>query len=68
MRVHRVLAGVVFLIIGLGAWQFFSPTKIAGAVKQAASNNDLNVLQMQRDPKDLPTHNVRDFTLVFDAD
>jgi hypothetical protein len=68
MRVHRVLAGVIILILGLGVWQSLSPTKMAGAVKQAASNNDLNVLQMQRDPKDLPAHNLRDFTLVFDAD
>ncbi|HEY2534864.1 MAG TPA: hypothetical protein VGJ20_44335 [Xanthobacteraceae bacterium] len=63
MRVHRVLVMVGVLILGLGAWQFFSPTKIA-----AVGNNDLDVLQMQRDLKDLPAHNLRDFTLVFDAD
>jgi hypothetical protein len=68
MRVYHVLAVVVILVLGLGTKQFLSSTKVAGADKQIASNNDMDVLQMQRDLKDLPAHNLQDLTFVFDDD
>jgi hypothetical protein len=68
MRAHHVTAVVVMLILGLGARHYLSPTKVAEADKQAALNNDLNILQMQRDLRGLPTHNLLDYTLVFGAD
>jgi hypothetical protein len=67
LRIYHVLAVVVILILGLGARQFFPSTKVAGVEKQAAST-DLNVLQMQRDRKDLPAPSLHDLTFVFDAD
>jgi hypothetical protein len=56
------------LILGLGARQYLSPTKVAKADKQAPLNSDLNILQMQRDLRGLPANNLRDYTLVFGAD
>jgi hypothetical protein len=63
MRVYHVLA----LVLILSGWEavYFSPTKVAEAGKQAALNNDLDIFEMQRGPKDLPAQNLHDFTLVF---
>jgi hypothetical protein len=68
MRLYHVLAVVVILILGLGVMQFSPSTEVAGVDKQAVLNNGLNVLQMQRDLKDLPANSLHDLTFVFDAD
>jgi hypothetical protein len=62
----RVLAVVAVLVLGLSARQYFSLTEVAGVEKQAAPNNGLDVLQMQRDLKVLPAQNQQDLTFVFD--